>query len=60
MAHTYSHLYNIPITGLRFFALYGHWEIGQNNGIYKDIGLKNLLKFSIMVKCREVLLTLMT
>ena len=23
MAHTYSHLYNIPITGLRFFTVYG-------------------------------------
>lgn len=25
MAHTYSHLYNIPITGLRFFTVYGPW-----------------------------------
>lgn len=25
MAHTYSHLYNIPITGLRFFTAYGPW-----------------------------------
>ena len=23
MAHTYSHLYNIPTTGLRFFTVYG-------------------------------------
>ncbi len=23
MAHTYSHLYNIPVTGLRFFTVYG-------------------------------------
>src|SRR5699024_9650970 len=23
MAHTYSHLYKIPITGLRFFTVYG-------------------------------------
>ena len=23
MAHTYSHLYNIPATGLRFFTVYG-------------------------------------
>ncbi len=25
MAHTYSHLYNIPTTGLRFFTVYGPW-----------------------------------
>lgn len=25
MAHTYSHLYNLPITGLRFFTVYGTW-----------------------------------
>ena len=25
MAHTYSHLYNIPCTGLRFFTVYGPW-----------------------------------
>ena len=26
MAHTYSHLYNIPSTGLRFFTVYGPWD----------------------------------
>jgi len=25
MAHSYSHLYNIPSTGLRFFTVYGPW-----------------------------------
>jgi UDP-glucuronate 4-epimerase len=25
MSHTYSHLYNIPTTGLRFFTVYGPW-----------------------------------
>ncbi len=25
MAHTYSHLYNMPTTGLRFFTVYGPW-----------------------------------
>lgn len=25
MAHTYSYLYNIPTTGLRFFTVYGPW-----------------------------------
>lgn len=24
-AHTYSHLYNLPTTGLRFFTVYGPW-----------------------------------
>ena len=24
-AHTYSHLYNIPATGMRFFTVYGPW-----------------------------------
>lgn len=25
LAHTYSHLYNLPTTGLRFFTVYGPW-----------------------------------
>ena len=25
MAHTYAHLYRIPVTGLRFFTVYGPW-----------------------------------
>lgn len=25
MAHSYSHLYKIPVTGLRFFTVYGPW-----------------------------------
>jgi UDP-glucuronate 4-epimerase len=25
MAHTYSHLYDLPCTGLRFFTVYGPW-----------------------------------
>jgi UDP-glucuronate 4-epimerase len=25
MAHTYSHLYSLPTTGLRFFTVYGPW-----------------------------------
>lgn len=27
MAHTYSHLYSIPTTGLRFFTVYGPWAV---------------------------------
>ncbi len=26
MAHTYSHLYDVPTTGLRFFTVYGPWS----------------------------------
>jgi UDP-glucuronate 4-epimerase len=26
MAHTYSHLYKLPTTGLRFFTVYGPWD----------------------------------
>ena len=26
MAHTYSYLFNIPTTGLRFFTVYGPWS----------------------------------
>ncbi len=26
MAHTYSHLYRLPTTGLRFFTVYGPWS----------------------------------
>src|SRR5438128_9387131 len=25
MAHSYSHLYHLPTTGLRFFTIYGPW-----------------------------------
>jgi UDP-glucuronate 4-epimerase len=25
MAHTYSHLFRLPVTGLRFFTVYGPW-----------------------------------
>ena len=26
MAHSYSHLYQLPTTGLRFFTVYGPWD----------------------------------
>ena len=37
MAHTYSYLYKLPTTGLRFFTVYGPW--GR-----PDMALLNLLK----------------
>lgn len=30
MAHTYSHLFSLPTTGLRFFTVYGPWERPDN------------------------------
>lgn len=41
MAHTYSHLYNIPTTGLRFFTVYGTW--GRPDMAY-FIFTKNILE----------------
>jgi UDP-glucuronate 4-epimerase len=46
MAHTYSHLFNIPTTGLRFFTVYGPW--GRPDMAYysftKDIIAGNPIK----------------
>lgn len=46
MAHTYSHLFNIPTTGLRFFTVYGPW--GRPDMAYysftKDIIEGNTIK----------------
>jgi UDP-glucuronate 4-epimerase len=46
MAHTYSHLFNIPTTGLRFFTVYGSW--GRPDMAYysftKDIFEGNTIK----------------
>ncbi len=42
MSYTYSHLFNIPITGLRFFTVYGPWGRPDmsafifTNAIFKD------------------------
>ena len=30
MAHTYSHLYSLPTTGLRFFTVYGPWGCSRH------------------------------
>lgn len=46
MAHTYSHLYQIPTTGLRFFTVYGPWGRPDMspflfaNAIYKSQPIK--------------------
>ena len=38
MAHTYSYLYDLPTTGLRFFTVYGPWGRPDNGvvSIYKS------------------------
>ena len=41
MAHSYSHLYNIPSIGLRFFTVYGSW--GRPDMAYY-IFTKNILE----------------
>ena len=41
MAHSYAHLYNLPVTGLRFFTVYGPW--GRPDMAY-FIFTKNILE----------------
>ena len=42
MAHTYSHLYGIPTTGLRFFTVYGPWgRPDMSPFLFADAILKN-------------------
>tara|TARA_B110000483_G_scaffold242969_1_gene330668 strand:+ start:4585 stop:5595 length:1011 start_codon:yes stop_codon:yes gene_type:complete len=41
MAHTWSHLYNLPATGLRFFTVYGPWG-RPDMALYKFA--KNIIK----------------
>ena len=31
MAHAYSNIYNLPITGLRFFTVYGPWAVSYTH-----------------------------
>jgi UDP-glucuronate 4-epimerase len=47
MAHTYSHLYNLPTTGLRFFTVYGPW--GRPDMAYYSFTQKILAGQSINV-----------
>ncbi len=52
MAHTYSHLYDLPTTGLRFFTVYGTY--GRPDMAYfsftKDIIEGKKLKFLTRAK----------
>jgi UDP-glucuronate 4-epimerase len=47
MAHTYSHLYQLPTTGLRFFTVYGPW--GRPDMAYFDFSKKILKNQEIVV-----------
>ncbi|VAW90497.1 UDP-glucuronate 5'-epimerase [hydrothermal vent metagenome] len=55
MAHSYSNLYNIPTTGLRFFTVYGPW--GRPDMAYFSFTKKILAKEPIDVfnfgKCKR-------
>lgn len=58
MAHTYSHLYGIPTTGLRFFLQYmvpGVDQIWHYFYLLKLYLMMNLLKYSTMAKWKEIL-----
>ena len=61
MAHSYSKLYNIPSTGLRFFTVYG--PAGRPDMAYSDSQISSeqgiTFRFSISVTARETLLSLM-
>lgn len=42
MAHSYSHLYDLPVTGLRFFTVYGPWgRPDQSLFLFVNAMLKN-------------------
>ena len=50
MAHSYSHLFDLPTTGLRFFTVYGPWE----GRIWPFFFLQN--KYLIMSQLRYLLM----
>lgn len=61
IAHSYSNLFNLPTTGLRFFTVYGPWgrpdmAFFHSHAIF---WLALPLIFTIMEKCSEILLILM-
>lgn len=61
IAHSYSNLYQLPTTGLRFFTVYGPW--GRPDmaffPLHAIFWLAIPLKFTTMVKCNVILPTLM-
>ncbi|WP_430809609.1 MULTISPECIES: SDR family NAD(P)-dependent oxidoreductase [unclassified Carboxylicivirga] len=47
MAHSYAHLYKVPITGLRFFTVYGPW--GRPDMAYFSFTRKIMLGETIQI-----------
>ena len=61
MAHSYSNLYKLPTTGLRFFTVYGPWG-RPDMALFKftkNIIEESQLIFIIMANIQEILLTSM-
>ncbi|AHE67444.1 NAD dependent epimerase/dehydratase family [Legionella oakridgensis ATCC 33761 = DSM 21215] len=61
IAHSYSHLYRLPTTGLRFFTVYGPWG-RPDMAFFSLLAIFSQaipLKFTIMATCSEILLILM-
>jgi UDP-glucuronate 4-epimerase len=56
MAHTYSHLYQLPTTGLRFFTVYGPWGRPDRRSLSsrKPSSLPNPLRSLISVSTVEI------
>ena len=61
MAHTYSHLFNLPTTGLRFFTVYGLGEdqIWHCLNLQSPSLMEKQSKYLIMEIMKEILPTLM-
>lgn len=62
MAHTYSHLYKIPATGLRFFTVYG--PMGRPDMKYTlvlqiNILMMNPLRYLIMVTLKMIYIVIL-
>ena len=58
MAHTYSNLYNLPTTGLRFFTVYGPWGRPDMALFFSPkLILKISQEFLIMVIVTRILYT---
>ena len=56
IAHSYSHLYGLPVTGLRFFTVYGPWgrpDMGTSNSP-KPSTRVSPLRFTTEARCGAI------
>ena len=61
IAHSYSHLYDIPSTGLRFFTVYGPWgRPDMAPMLFADSIIKKPINVFNYGRWKEILLTLTT